>query len=76
MTDLIAQARSFLFVPAVRPDRVAKALASGADAVIIECHPNPGVALSDGHQALLPSQMPQIIKQMRAVAEAVGRTLQ
>ena len=36
MTDLIAQARSFLFVPAVRPDRVAKALASGADAVIID----------------------------------------
>lgn len=52
------------------------AVAAGADAVIIECHPNPGVALSDGHQALLPSQMPQIIKQMRAVAEAVGRTLQ
>ncbi len=36
MTDTIAQARSFLFVPAARPERFAKALASGADAVIID----------------------------------------
>lgn len=36
MTHAIAQARSFLFVPATRPDRYAKALASGADAVIVD----------------------------------------
>jgi 3-deoxy-7-phosphoheptulonate synthase len=51
------------------------AVAAGADGVIIECHPNPALALSDGHQAILPSQMPHIIKELRAVAEAVGRTL-
>jgi 3-deoxy-7-phosphoheptulonate synthase len=52
------------------------AIAAGADGVILECHPNPAVALSDGHQALLPNHMPQIMKELRAVAEAVGRTLE
>ena len=33
---LLAQARSFLFVPATRPERLAKALACGADAVIVD----------------------------------------
>jgi 3-deoxy-7-phosphoheptulonate synthase len=51
------------------------AVAAGADGLIIECHPNPATALSDGHQALLPLQLPQIMKELRAVAEAVGRTL-
>ena len=51
------------------------AIAAGADGVIIECHPNPATALSDGHQALLPSQLHDIAKELRKVAEAVGRTL-
>jgi 3-deoxy-7-phosphoheptulonate synthase len=51
------------------------AIAAGADGVIIEVHPNPATALSDGHQALLPAMMPGIMKDLRAVAEAVGRTL-
>ncbi len=51
------------------------AVAAGADGVIIECHPNPSAALSDGHQALLPHQMHQIVKDLRLIAEAVGRTL-
>jgi len=50
-------------------------IAAGADGLIIECHPNPATALSDGHQALLPLQLPHIMKELRAVAEAVGRTL-
>jgi len=36
MSDLLSAARSFLFVPASRPERYAKALASGADAVIVD----------------------------------------
>jgi 3-deoxy-7-phosphoheptulonate synthase len=52
------------------------AVAAGADGIILECHPNPAVALSDGHQALLPTQMGHILKELRAVAEAVGRTLE
>jgi 3-deoxy-7-phosphoheptulonate synthase len=51
------------------------AIAAGADGVIIECHPNPATALSDGHQALLPVQLHDIAKELRKVAEAVGRTL-
>jgi 3-deoxy-7-phosphoheptulonate synthase len=51
------------------------AIACGADGLIIETHPNPATALSDGHQALLPQQMAHIMKDLRAVAEAVGRTL-
>lgn len=51
------------------------AIAAGADGIIIECHPNPATALSDGHQALLPAQLHDIVKGLRRVAEAVGRTL-
>jgi 3-deoxy-7-phosphoheptulonate synthase len=51
------------------------AIAAGADGIIIEVHPHPATALSDGHQALLPLQMPAIMKELRAVAEAVGRSL-
>lgn len=51
------------------------AIAAGADGLIIECHPNPATALSDGHQALLPAHLGHIMKELRAVAEAVGRTI-
>lgn len=51
-------------------------IAAGADGVIIEVHPNPATALSDGHQAMLPAQMPGILKDLRRVAVAIGRTLE
>jgi 3-deoxy-7-phosphoheptulonate synthase len=51
------------------------AIAAGADGIIIECHPNPATALSDGHQALLPSELSDVVKGLRRVAEAVGRSL-
>lgn len=51
------------------------AIAAGADGVIVEVHPNPATALSDGHQALLPVQMSHLMKELRDVAAAVGRTL-
>jgi 3-deoxy-7-phosphoheptulonate synthase len=51
------------------------AIAAGADGIIIECHPNPATALSDGHQALLPTQLHEVVKSLRRVAESVGRTL-
>ncbi len=49
------------------------AVAAGADGIMLEVHPRPGEALSDAHQALLPSQFHQIVKEIKAVAEAVGR---
>ena len=50
------------------------AVACGADALIIEVHPRPEEALSDGPQSLKPSKFAQLMKETRPVAEAVGRT--
>jgi len=51
------------------------AVACGADALIIEVHPRPAEALSDGPQSLKPSRFAQLVRELRPVAEAVGRTL-
>jgi 3-deoxy-7-phosphoheptulonate synthase len=51
------------------------AVACGADGLIIEVHPKPEEALSDGPQSLIPTQFAALMKDLRAVAEAVGRTL-
>ena len=51
------------------------AVAAGADGLIIEVHPNPEVALSDGPQSLLPKKFAALIKELRKVALAVNRTL-
>ena len=50
-------------------------VAAGADGLIIEVHPNPEVALSDGPQSLLPEKFEKLVKEIRKVAKAVGRTL-
>ena len=55
---------------------VAKAaVAAGADGLMIEVHPNPEDALSDGAQSLKPQRFAKLMTELRAVAEAVGRTL-
>lgn len=51
------------------------AVAAGADGLIIEVHPNPEAALSDGAQSLKPHRFKELIESLRPVAEAVGRTL-
>jgi 3-deoxy-7-phosphoheptulonate synthase len=51
------------------------AVAAGADGVMVEVHPHPEEALSDGPQALLPSRFHQLMADLRKVAEAVGRTV-
>ncbi len=51
------------------------AVAAGADGLMIEVHANPEEARSDGAQSLLPKTFSQLMKDLRAVAEAVGRTL-
>jgi 3-deoxy-7-phosphoheptulonate synthase len=50
-------------------------IAAGADGLIIEVHPNPSEALSDGGQSLKPARFAELLAQMRAVAEAVGRNM-
>jgi len=49
------------------------AVAAGADGLIIEVHPRPDEALSDGGQSLKPEQFARLVTKMKAVAEAVQR---
>jgi 3-deoxy-7-phosphoheptulonate synthase len=51
------------------------AVAAGADALMIEVHNSPELAKSDGEQALLPDEFQDLVRRVRAVAEAVGRGL-
>jgi 3-deoxy-7-phosphoheptulonate synthase len=49
------------------------AVAAGADGVILEVHPQPDQAWSDGRQSLKPERFAKLVKDMRAIALAVGR---
>lgn len=49
------------------------AVAAGADGLIIEVHPVPEKALSDGGQSLKPEKFATLVRQIRGIAEAVGR---
>ncbi len=49
------------------------AVAAGADGLLIEVHPNPEEALVDGLQSLKPDNFTQLMGELRAIAEAVGR---
>jgi 3-deoxy-7-phosphoheptulonate synthase len=49
------------------------AVAAGADGLLVEVHPDPERALSDGDQSLTPAQFRQLVAEIAPVAEAVGR---
>ncbi len=51
------------------------AIAAGADGLIIEVHPHPEVALSDGNQSLTPADFKSLMTELDAVAKAVGKRL-
>ncbi len=51
------------------------AVASGVDGVMIEVHPNPPQAMSDGAQSLYPEQFRSLMRNMSVVAPVVGRSL-
>jgi 3-deoxy-7-phosphoheptulonate synthase len=51
------------------------AIAAGADGLIVEVHPKPEEALSDGVQSLKPVVFQQLMAELKPVAEAVGRRL-
>lgn len=51
------------------------AVAAGADGLLIEVHPHPELARSDGPQQLKPDRFAALMKALRPVAEALGRTL-
>jgi 3-deoxy-7-phosphoheptulonate synthase len=49
-------------------------VAAGADGLLVEVHPDPDHAMSDGAQTLTPGQFNEMMQQVRAIATAVGRT--
>ena len=48
-------------------------IAAGADGLIVEVHPRPAEALSDGSQSLLPERFAELVQQVRAIAVTIGR---
>jgi 3-deoxy-7-phosphoheptulonate synthase len=51
------------------------AVACGADGIMVEVHDNPAAALSDGAQSLYPDQFTALMRAVKPVAQAVGRSL-
>jgi 3-deoxy-7-phosphoheptulonate synthase len=51
------------------------AVAAGADGLLIEVHPRPEVALSDGPQSLKPEKFAALMRQLKKVAQAIGREI-
>jgi len=51
------------------------AVAAGADGILVEMHPNPDKALSDGAQSLFPEQFSEMMRQLRMIASAVDREI-
>lgn len=49
------------------------AVAAGADGILVEVHPHPDRALSDGAQSLDPSQFAELVSEIRPIAAAIGR---
>ena len=57
------------------PTMAKAAVAAGCDGLLIEVHPNPEEALSDGPQSLLFEQFEKLMLELKPVAEAVGRRI-
>ena len=51
------------------------AVAAGADGIMVEVHPEPTKALSDGSQSLFPEQFGELMDQIHVIAQAIGRSL-
>jgi 3-deoxy-7-phosphoheptulonate synthase len=61
----------YSYVPALAK----AAIAAGADGLLIEVHPNPKEALVDGLQSLTPSDFARLMRELKPLAEAVGRSI-
>ena len=51
------------------------AVAAGADGIMLEVHPKPEEALSDGDQSLLPEKFKKLMEELKPIAKAVGRDM-
>jgi 3-deoxy-7-phosphoheptulonate synthase len=57
------------------PAMALAAIAAGADGLLMEMHPNPDKAMSDGAQSLHPEQLTKLMEQLRQLAPVIGRTI-
>jgi 3-deoxy-7-phosphoheptulonate synthase len=57
------------------PPMARASVAAGADGLLMEVHHDPDHALSDGAQSMYPDQYAELMKQLRIIAPAVGRTI-
>jgi 3-deoxy-7-phosphoheptulonate synthase len=57
------------------PPMALASVAAGADGLLMEMHPNPDKAMSDGAQSLYPEQLEKLMAQLRLLAPVVGRTI-
>jgi 3-deoxy-7-phosphoheptulonate synthase len=57
------------------PPMARASVAAGADALLIEVHSNPDKAISDGAQSLFPAQFITLMRELRLIAPAVGRSV-
>ena len=57
------------------PPMALASVAAGADGLLMEMHPNPDKALSDGAQSLYPEQLTKLVAQLRRLAPIVDRTI-
>lgn len=55
------------------PSMAMASIAAGADSLMIEVHPNPSKALSDGPQSLTPDRFDQLMQELSVVGKAMGR---
>src|SRR6201994_2849164 len=60
-------------IPEFVPALARAAVAAGADGLLMEMHPNPDKAMSDGAQSLYPEQLTRLVEQLRLLAPVVGR---
>ncbi len=57
------------------PPMALASVAAGADGLLMEMHPNPDKAMSDGAQSMYPEQLQKLMAQLRLLAPVVGRTI-
>src|ERR1700736_4005278 len=57
------------------PAMALASVAAGADGLLMEMHPNPDKAMSDGAQSLYPEQLQHLVEKLRQLAPVVGRTI-
>ena len=57
------------------PPLALASVAAGADGLLMEMHPNPDKAMSDGAQSMFPAQLDAVVAQLRQLAPVVGRTV-